>query len=165
MPWVPFSGMQLQLGDKLATMWQRFTERARKTIFYAQEEAQRFQTNLVSTGPVLLGLIRETDSLAVRVLSVLRVSIAELKTEVESMMVKGAESPASDMTLSHSSKKVIDHAYAEARDLINNYIGTEHLLLGLIAQKESLSGRAFAKLGVDLDAAREAVKKVQAEGN
>src|SRR5947207_3328201 len=142
-------------------MWQRFTERARKVVFYAQEEAQKFGEGYVSTEHLLLGLVRESDSVAARVLEKLGVSLNRIRSEVEKQLPRGDARPSQDMTLTPRAKRVIDLAYDEARNLNNNYIGTEHLLLGLIREGDGLAGRVLAKLGVELERARREVMSLQ----
>ena len=142
-------------------MWQRFTERARKVVFYAQEEAQKFGEGYVSTEHLLLGLVRESDSVAARVLEKLGVSLNRIRSEVEKQLPRGDARPNQDMTLTPRAKRVIDLAYDEARNLNNNYIGTEHLLLGLIREGDGLAGRVLAKLGVELEKARREVMALQ----
>ena len=142
-------------------MWQRFTERARKVVFYAQEEAQKFGEGYVSTEHLLLGLVRESDSVAARVLERLGVSLSRIRTEVEKQLPRGDARPSQDMSLTPRAKRVIDLAYDEARNLNNNYIGTEHLLLGLIREGDGLAGRVLSKLGVELDRGRREVMALQ----
>jgi ATP-dependent Clp protease ATP-binding subunit ClpC len=142
-------------------MWQRFTERARKVVFYAQEEAGRLGENYVSTEHVLLGLVRENDSVAARILDRLGVSLGRIRSEIERQVTRGDGRLGNDMQLTPRAKRVIDLAYDEARQLNNNYIGTEHLLLGLIREGEGLAGRVLSKLGVDLDRTRREVTALQ----
>ena len=142
-------------------MWQRFTERARKVVFFAQEEAQRFGEGYVSTEHLLLGLTREDDSVAVRVLTTLSVDRMVVRKEVERQLPEGDFRTNQDMSLTPRAKRVIDLAYDEARNLSNNYIGTEHLLLGMVREGDGLAGRVLAKLGVGLDATRRAVLEMQ----
>ncbi|MBX3114636.1 MAG: ATP-dependent Clp protease ATP-binding subunit [Fimbriimonadaceae bacterium] len=142
-------------------MWQRFTERARKVVFFAQEEAQKFGEGYVSTEHLLLGLVRESDSVAARVLEKLGVGLGKIRAEVEKQLPRGESRPSQDMTLTPRAKRVIDLAYDEARNLNNNYIGTEHLLLGLIREGDGLAGRVLARLGVELDRARREVMSLQ----
>jgi len=142
-------------------MWQRFTERARKVVFYAQEEAQKFGEGYVSTEHLLLGLVREADSVAARVLEKLGVNLSRIRAEVEKQLPRGDARPNQEMTLTPRAKRVIDLAYDEARNLNNNYIGTEHLLLGLIREGDGLAGRVLAKLGVELEKARREVMALQ----
>jgi ATP-dependent Clp protease ATP-binding subunit ClpC len=141
-------------------MWQRFTERARKVVFYAQEESGRLGDNYVSTEHLLLGLIRENDSVAARILDRLGVSLARIRTEIERQVTQG-DGRKGEMQLTPRAKRVIDLAYDEARQLNNNYIGTEHILLGLIREGEGLAGRVLAKLGVDLEMTRREISEVQ----
>ena len=142
-------------------MWQRFTERARKVVFFAQEEAQKFGEGYVSTEHLLLGLVREQDSVAARVLERLGVGLNKIRTEVERQLPKSDARTNQDMSLTPRAKRVIDLAYDEARNLNNNYIGTEHLLLGLIREGDGLAGRVLAKLGVELDKGRREVMALQ----
>lgn len=142
-------------------MWQRFTERARKVVFFAQEEAQKFGEGYVSTEHLLLGLVRESDSVAARVLEKMGVGLNKIRSEVEKQLPRGESRQSQDMTLTPRAKRVIDLAYDEARNLNNNYIGTEHLLLGLIREGDGLAGRVLARLGVELERARREVMALQ----
>ncbi len=142
-------------------MWQRFTERARRVVFFAQEEAGRLGENYVSTEHLLLGLVRENDSVAARILDRIGVSLGRIRSEIERQVARGDGRLGQDMQLTPRAKRVIDLAYDEARQLNNNYIGTEHLLLGLIREGEGLAGRVLNKLGVDLERTRREVMQLQ----
>ena len=142
-------------------MWQRFTERARKVVFYAQEEAGKLGENYVSTEHLLLGLVRENDSVACRILDQLGVSLGHIRSEIERQVARGDGRLGQDMQLTPRAKRVIDLAYDEARALNNNYIGTEHLLLGMLREGEGLAGRVLAKLGVELEQTRREVELFQ----
>lgn len=142
-------------------MWQRFTEMARKAVFYAQEEAEKYGEGYVSTEHLLLGLLREEENVACRVLDQLGVSREALRAEIEMALPRGDLRPCQDMTLTPRAKRVIDLAYDEARGIGNNYIGTEHLLLGLVREVSGLAGRVLAKLGVELDTFRDQVVEEQ----
>ena len=142
-------------------MWQRFTERARRVIFFAQEEAGRLGENFVTTEHLLLGLVRENDSVAARILERMGVSLNRIRSEVERQVTRGDGRLGQDMQLTPRAKRVIDLAYDEARQLNNNYIGTEHLLLGLIREGEGLAARVLGKLGVDLERTRREVMSLQ----
>ncbi len=142
-------------------MWQRFTERARKVIFYAQEEAGRLGENYVSTEHLLLGLIRENDTVAARILDRLGISLGRIRSEIERQVAQGDGRLGQDMQLTPRAKRVIDLAYEEAKQLDNNYIGTEHLLLGLLREAEGLAGRILAMLDVDLERTRREVVLLQ----
>ena len=104
---------------------------ARKVVFYAQEEAQRYGEGYVSTEHLLLGLIREPTNTACLVLKDVHISLDRVRSDVEARLAKGSQRPSQDMTLTPRAKRVIDLAYTEARDLGHYYIGTEHLLLGI----------------------------------
>jgi ATP-dependent Clp protease ATP-binding subunit ClpA len=142
-------------------MWQRFTERARRVVFFAQEEAGRLGSNIVDTEHLLLGLVRENDSVAARILDRLGVSIKTIRQEVESQVERGDGRLGQDMQLAPRAKRVIDLAYDEARQLNNEYIGTEHLLLGLIREEDGLGALSLSKLGIGLDRARVEVLAMQ----
>ena len=142
-------------------MWQRFTERARRVVFFAQEEAGRLGEIYVSTEHLLLGLVRENDSVAARILDRMGVSLGRIRSEIERQVSRGDGRLGQEMQLTPRAKRVIDLAYDEARNLNNNYIGTEHLLLGLIREGEGLAGRVLHKLGVDLERTRKEVLGLQ----
>ncbi|MDI6828386.1 MAG: ATP-dependent Clp protease ATP-binding subunit [Armatimonadota bacterium] len=145
-------------------MWQRFTERARRVVFFAQEEASRLGENFVTTEHLLLGLVRESDSVAARILDRMGVSLNRIRAEIERQVSRGDGRLSQDtMQLTPRAKRVIDLAYDEARQLNNNYIGTEHLLLGLIREGEGLAARVLAKLGVDLERTRREVMSLQSD--
>jgi len=144
-------------------MWQRFTERARKTVFFAQEEAGRYGETYVSTEHLLLGLTREGDTVAARILERLGVSLDRVRSELERQMAHGEGHANQDMQLTPRAKRVIDLAYDEPRQLGNNYIGTEHLLLGLLREAEGMAGKTLIKLGVELERTRQEVKQLQAD--
>src|SRR5713101_5220218 len=117
-------------------MWQRFTERARRVVFFAQEETARLGENYVSTEHLLLGLVRENDNVAARILEGrLGISLSSIRQETEKQVTRGPGNLGKDMQLAPRAKRMIDLAYDEARNLSNNYIGTEHLLLGLIREE------------------------------
>lgn len=142
-------------------MWQRFTERARRVVFFAQEEAGRLGENYVSTEHLLLGLVRENDSVAARILDRMGVSLGRIRSEIERQVTRGDGRLGQDMQLTPRAKRVIDLAYDEARNLNNNYIGTEHLLLGLIREGEGMAARVLQKLGVDIERTRREVMNLQ----
>lgn len=142
-------------------MWQRFTERARRVVFFAQEEAGRLGENYVSTEHLLLGLVRENDSVAAKILDQMGISLGRIRSEIERQVTHGDGRIGQDMQLTPRAKRVIDLGYDEARRLSNNFIGTEHLLLGLIREGEGLAGRLLSKLGADLESTRKVVMIVQ----
>ncbi|HLK56456.1 MAG TPA: Clp protease N-terminal domain-containing protein [Chthonomonadaceae bacterium] len=146
-------------------MWQRFTERARRMVFYAQEEARRLDQNYVGTEHILLGMLREQDHVAARVLEGLGVSLGKIREEVERQAERGTGKTGQNLELTPRGKRSIDLAYEEAKLLHNNYIGTEHLLLGLIRESEGVAGRVLAEQGVQLEPVREAIRVLQQSGS
>src|SRR5213596_3489170 len=142
-------------------MWQRFTERARRVVFFAQEEAARLGENYVGTEHLLLGMVRENDSVAARILDRLGVPLGRIRSDIEKQVTRGHGNVGQDMQLTPRAKRVIDLAYEEARQLNNNYIGTEHLLLGLIREGDGLGARVLVKLGADLERTRREVYAMQ----
>jgi hypothetical protein len=143
-------------------MWQRFTERARRIVFFAQEEAGRLGENYVSTEHLLLGMIRETDCVGARILVDMGVDLSHIRNEIEKQVAAGGSGRlGQDMQLTPRAKKVIDLAYDEARQLNNNHIGTEHLLLGMIREGEGLAWRVLTLLRVHYEPTRSAVIIVQ----
>src|SRR5438128_2969250 len=142
-------------------MWQRFTERARRVVFFAQEEAARLGENYVGTEHILLGLVREGDNVAARILDRLGVPLGRIRAEIERQVTRGHGNLGQDMQLTPRAMRVIDLAYEEARQLSNNYIGTEHLLLGLIREGDGLAARVLVKLGADLERTRREVYAMQ----
>src|SRR6185295_15762279 len=106
-------------------MWQRFAERARRVVFFAQEEAARLGENYVGTEHLLLGLVREDDSVAAHILQRLAVSLSKIRADIERQVTVGTRDPKQDLQLTPRAKRVIDLSYEEARQLNNEYIGTE----------------------------------------
>jgi ATP-dependent Clp protease ATP-binding subunit ClpC len=145
-------------------MFERFTERARKVIILAREEAIRLGHNFVGTEHLLLGLIREGDGLAVAILKKLNVNIAAVKAEVEKVVAVGNEfSPAGEIPFTPQAKKVLEFAISEARSLGHNYIGTEHLLLGLIREGEGIASLILRDFGVTVAAAKAQAQELLGE--
>mgnify|MGYP001224376434 CR=1 FL=1 len=131
------------------SMWEPFTERARRSIVLAQEEAQRLGNNYIGTEHILLGIISEGESLAAKVLESLGVNLAKVRQEVEAIVGRGGQTVQQEMVFTPRAKRVIELAFEEARQLSHNYIGTEHLLLGLIREGEGVAARVLTNLGVD----------------
>lgn len=146
-------------------MWQRFTESARKAVHYAQEEAYNYAEGFVSTEHVLLGLIREPDNVACEIIEKMNVQCSKVKLELEKAMPKGEGRANTDLSLTPRAKRAIDLAYDEARNLNNNYIGTEHLLLGLLREADGLAGRTLIKFGITLEKARALIAQHQDKEN
>jgi len=131
------------------SMWEPFTERARRSIVLAQEEAQRLGNNYIGTEHILLGIISEGESLAAKVLETFGVNLAKVRQEVEAIVGRGGQTVQQEMVFTPRAKRVIELAFEEARQLNHNYIGTEHLLLGLIREGEGVAARVLTNLGVD----------------
>ena len=131
-------------------MWQRFTERARRAVFLAQEEAGNSGCSGVDTNHLLIGILRQHDCLACKMLERTGVNVRQLEQKVRQSFVKGSDCRGKDMQLTASAKRVIDLSYDEARNLNSNGIGTEHLLLGLVRHGEGPESVALKKAGADL---------------
>src|SRR6478609_4268155 len=132
----------------------KFTERARKVLSLAQEEAQRFNHNYIGTEHLLLGLVREGDGVAAKVLSNLGVELNKVRSAVEFIIGRGDRSTSGEIGLTPRAKKVIELAVDEARRLNHSYIGTEHLLLGLVRRSEGIAAGVLESLGVNLERVR-----------
>ena len=115
----------------MTSRFEKFSERARRVLSLAQEEAQRFNHNYIGTEHILLGLARETDGVAARVLTSLGVELTKIRSAVEFIIGRGERPSPGDIGLTPRAKKVIELAVDEARRLGHHYIGTEHLLVGL----------------------------------
>jgi ATP-dependent Clp protease ATP-binding subunit ClpC len=139
-------------------MFNRFTERARKVILLAKEEAKRFNHDYIGTEHILLGLIREGEGVAAAVLASFGLSPDKIRLEVERLVQPGPSTVISgDLPFTPKAKKVIELAMEEARSLGHNYIGTEHLLLGLIREGEGIASQVLMNLGLELERVREEV--------
>ena len=140
----------------------KFTERARKVLSLAQEEAQRFNHNYIGTEHLLLGLVREGDGVAAKVLNNLGVELNKVRSAVEFIIGRGDRVVLGEIGLTPRAKKVIELAVDEARRMGHHYIGTEHLLLGLLREGEGIAAGVLASLGVSLEGARSAVMQALA---
>ncbi|MBU0881759.1 MAG: ATP-dependent Clp protease ATP-binding subunit [Candidatus Omnitrophica bacterium] len=139
-------------------MFNRFTERARKVILLAKEEAKRFNHDYIGTEHILLGLVREGEGVAAAVLASFGLSPDKIRLEVEKLVQPGPATVVSgDLPFTPKAKKVIELAIDEARSLGHNYIGTEHLLLGLIREGEGVASQVLMNSGLELDKVREEV--------
>ncbi|MCH9039061.1 MAG: ATP-dependent Clp protease ATP-binding subunit [Chloroflexi bacterium] len=138
----------------MASRFEKFSERARRVLSLAQEEAQRFNHNYIGTEHILLGLVRETDGVAARVLSNLGVELHKVRSAVEFIIGRGERSTPGEIGLTPRAKKVIELAVDEARRLNHHYIGTEHLLIGLMREGEGVAAGVLESLGVNLDKVR-----------
>ena len=144
-------------------MFERFTEKAIKVIMLAQEEARRLGHNFVGTEQVLLGLIGEGTGVAAKTLKSMGVNLKEARAEVEKIIGRGSGFVAVEIPLTPRAQRVLELSWDEARQLGHNYIGTEHLLLGLIREGEGVAARVLENLGVDLNKVRSNVIKMLGE--
>ncbi len=143
-------------------MFERFTERARQVIVLAQEEARTLKHNYIGTEHLLLGLLREADGVAARVLGSLEVSLEEVRGEVARIVGEGENESQGQIPFTPRAKKVLELALREALSLGHNYIGTEHILLGLVRESEGVAARILNDLEVDADRVRQEVMRVLA---
>ncbi len=138
-------------------MFERFTERARRVIILAQEEAKRLNHSAVGTEHILLGIIREGEGVASKVLESLNINPERVRAEIENAIGRGERTPYEEVAFTPRAKKVLELALDEARRLGHNYIGTEHLLLGLIREGEGVAARVLEPMGADLERVRSQV--------
>src|ERR687892_236494 len=143
----------------------KFTDRARKVLTLAQDEAQRFNHNYIGTEHLLLGLVREGEGVAARVLENMNVELAKVRTAVEFIIGRGDRPVVGEVGLTPRAKRVIELAIDEARRLGHNYIGTEHLLLGLVREGEGIAAGVLESLGVNLDKVRHEVIRVLSQSS
>jgi len=141
-------------------MFERFTEKAIKVIMLAQEEARRLGHNFVGTEQVLLGLIGEGTGVAAKTLKTMGVTLKDAREEVEKIIGRGSGFVAVEIPFTPRAKRVLELSWDEARQLGHNYIGTEHLLLGLIREGEGVAARVLENLGVDMNKIRSVVVKM-----
>ena len=146
------------MGGTLATMFERFTDRARRVVVLAQEEARTLNHNYIGTEHILLGLLREGDGVAARVLQRIGVSSEAVRDKVTSIIGLGAEAaPTGHIPFTPRSKKVLELSLREALQLGHNYIGTEHILLGLVREGQGVAAQVLVNLGLDMSSVRQAV--------
>ncbi len=143
----------------------KFTDRARKVLTLAQDEAQRFNHNYIGTEHLLLGLVREGEGVAARVLENMNVELPKVRTAVEFIIGRGDRPVVGEVGLTPRAKRVIELAIDEARRLGHNYIGTEHLLLGLVREGEGIAAGVLESLGVSLDKVRHEVIRVLSQSS
>ena len=144
----------------MPSRFEKFSERARRVLSLAQEEAQRFNHNYIGTEHMLLGLVRETEGVAAQVLSNLNVELVKVRSAVEFIIGRGKRPIPGDIGLTPRAKKVIELAVDEARRLNQSYIGTEHLLIGLMREGEGVAAGVLESLGVSLEKVREETTRI-----
>jgi len=149
----------------MASRFEKFSERARRVLSLAQEEAQKFNHNYIGTEHILLGLVRETDGVAARVLSSLGVELQKVRSAVEFIIGRGERATPGEIGLTPRAKKVIELAVDEARRLNHHYIGTEHLLIGLMREGEGVAAGVLESLEVNLDKIREETTRILSQSS
>ncbi|HHK40834.1 MAG TPA: AAA family ATPase, partial [Planctomycetaceae bacterium] len=146
-------------------MYERFTDRARKVMQLANQEAQRFNHEYIGTEHILLGLVKEGSGVAANVLKNLNVNLRSIRLEVEKLVQSGPEMVTmGKLPQTPRAKKVIEYAMEEARNLNHNYVGTEHILLGLLREHEGVAAQVLMNLGLKLEDVREEVLNLLGHG-
>ncbi|HET7173122.1 MAG TPA: ATP-dependent Clp protease ATP-binding subunit [Nocardioidaceae bacterium] len=138
-------------------MFERFTDRARRVVVLAQEEARMLSHNYIGTEHILLGLIHEGEGVAAKALESLGISLEAVRAQVEEIIGQGQQAPSGHIPFTPRAKKVLELSLREALQLGHNYIGTEHILLGLIREGEGVAAQVLVKLGADLNRVRQQV--------
>ena len=138
-------------------MFERFTDRARRVVVLAQEEARMLNHNYIGTEHILLGLIHEGEGVAAKALESLNISLEGVRAQVEEIIGPGQQAPSGHIPFTPRAKKVLELSLREALQLGHNYIGTEHILLGLIREGEGIAAQVLVKLGADLNRVRQQV--------
>jgi len=138
-------------------MFERFTDRARRVVVLAQEEARMLNHNYIGTEHILLGLIHEGEGVAAKALESLGISLEAVRQQVEEIIGQGQQAPSGHIPFTPRAKKVLELSLREALQLGHNYIGTEHILLGLIREGDGVAAQVLVKLGADLNRVRQQV--------
>src|SRR6201747_1050379 len=138
-------------------MFERFTDRARRVVVLAQEEARMLNHNYIGTEHILLGLIHEGEGVAAKALESLGISLEGVRQQVEEIIGQGQQAPSGHIPFTPRAKKVLELSLREALQLGHNYTGTEHILLGLIREGEGVAAQVLVKLGADLNRLRQQV--------
>ena len=138
-------------------MFERFTDRARRVVVLAQEEARMLNHDYIGTEHILLGLIHEGEGVAARALESLGISLEAVRQQVEVIIGRGQGMPCGHIPFTPRAKKVLELSLREVQQLGHNYIGTEHILLGLIREGDGVAVQVLVKLGVDLNRVRRQV--------
>ena len=147
-------------------MYEKFTDRARKVMQFANQEAQWFNHEYVGTEHMLLGLVKEGTGVAANVLKNLEIDLRKVRLEVEKLVQSGPEMiTMGKLPQTPRAKKAIEYAMEEARSLNHNFVGTEHLLLGLLREAEGVAAQALINLGANLESVREEVLNILGAGD
>ena len=138
-------------------MLERFTDQARRVVVLAEEEARMLDHNWIGTEHLLLGVLREGDGVGARALESLGISLDTVRQQVQEIIGQGQHAPSGHIPFTPRAKKVLELALAESKALGHNYIGTEHILLGLIREGDGVAAQVLVKLGADLNRVRQQV--------
>jgi ATP-dependent Clp protease ATP-binding subunit ClpC len=141
-------------------MFERFTDRARRVVVLAQEEARMLNHAHIGTEHLLLGLVHEGQGVAARALEALGISLEAVRREVEEVIGRGERPPAGHIPFTPRAKKVLELSLRESTQLGHEYIGTEHILLGLLREGEGVAAQVLVKMGTDLNRVRQQVIEV-----
>jgi ATP-dependent Clp protease ATP-binding subunit ClpC len=138
-------------------MFERFTDRARRVVVLAQQEARRLDHNYIGTEHILLGLIHEGEGVAAKALDSLGISLQAVRQQVEEIIGRGEQAPSGHIPFTPRAKKVLELSLRESQQLGHDYIGTEHILLGLVREGDGVAAQVLDKLGADLNRVRQQV--------
>src|SRR5690242_6675579 len=148
---------RMHCAEGVAAVFERFTDRARRVVVLAQEEARMLNHNYIGTEHILLGLIHEGEGVAAKALESLGISLDAVRQQVEEIIGQGQQAPSGHIPFTPRAKKVLELSLREALQLGHNYIGTEHILLGLIREGDGVAAQVLVKLGADLNRVRQQV--------
>jgi ATP-dependent Clp protease ATP-binding subunit ClpC len=150
-------------GEMGNAMFERFTDRARRAVVYAQEEARALDHNYIGTEHILLGLVHEGEGVAAKALESLGIGLETVRQRTEEAIGHGQHASTGHIPFTPQAKKVLELSLVESRQLGHHYVGTEHILLGLIRQGDGVAAQVLAGLGADLDRVRQQVVQLLAE--
>jgi ATP-dependent Clp protease ATP-binding subunit ClpC len=138
-------------------LFERFTDTARRVVVYAQEEARLLDHSYIGTEHILLGLLHDDTETAVQVLTAIGADLQAVRGQVEEIIGRGQDLPAGDIPFTPRAKKVLELSLREALQLGHNYIGSEHILLGLLREREGVGAQVLERLGADFDELRQSI--------
>jgi ATP-dependent Clp protease ATP-binding subunit ClpC len=145
-------------------MFERFTDRARRVVVLAQEEARMLDHNYIGTEHILLGLVHEGEGVAAKAMAAMEISLEAVRQEVEEIIGRGQQAPSGHIPFTPRAKKVLELSLRESLQLGHDYIGTEHILLGLLREGEGVAAQVLVRLGADLNRVRQQVLNLLAGG-
>jgi ATP-dependent Clp protease ATP-binding subunit ClpC len=145
-------------------MFERFTDRARRVVVLAQDEARLLNHNYIGTEHILLGLVHEGEGVAAKAMAALGISLEAVRQQVEQIIGRGQQAPSGHIPFTPRAKKVLELSLRESLQLGHDYIGTEHILLGLLREGEGVAAQVLVRLGADLNRVRQEVIKLLRHG-